>query len=162
MECGEWNGGKRKEDFCISQFLFLRGLIKERQTFALRCLDGWMASFGIPFWRRRWEHSRMHRIIGYGHRFAAMKLIADCASNPGCSVSDSSWYEIDHISCFSRQKFIRRKRRITLVGAKTAARLGSTSGKIGGGLASTDEREAEWQTRQRGVRGNGQTCAGVT
>ena len=97
MECGEWNGGKRNEDFCISQFLFLRELVKERQAFALQCLDGRMAFFGIPFWRRRWEHSRVHRIMGYGHGFTAMKLIADCASNPGCSVSDSSWYEIDQL-----------------------------------------------------------------
>ena len=49
MECGEWKGEKRKEDFYISQFLFLRELIKERQAFALRCLDGWMAFFSIPF-----------------------------------------------------------------------------------------------------------------
>lgn len=48
MECGEWNGGKRKEDFCISQFLFLRELVKERQAFALRCLDGRMAFSAYP------------------------------------------------------------------------------------------------------------------
>jgi hypothetical protein len=39
----------------------------------------------------------VHRIMGCGHGFTAMKLIADCASNPGCSVSDSSWYEIDQL-----------------------------------------------------------------